>query len=294
MNINALTLNNSIKDGISLEDIGLLAFLYENYREYNSKYLIKNGRFITKLELINDLHRATKLNTRSSASYYKKQLSRLEHQQLLMSIQHPFDSRNKIFYLSPDLFTDMCKYTRDENEKKLIKKIDAMNIQNKNQINIDNKNEDQLIEEIISLMGILYINKEVSLSTTVRSSKCIQEWRQDVLTKYNHKCALSGVSENLEVHHLYSFNLILKECLVELQLDNKNLYEITIDELSSIRTLIDKRHTIDLGVPLSKELHKLFHSIYGNRVNTEQQFLEFKTRYFDGEFNYTNKGRNLA
>lgn len=295
MIINSLILEDSIiNKGVKFEDIGLLAFLYENYREYNSKYLIKNGRFISKIELIEDLHRVTKLKKNSSASYYKKQLSRLECMQLLMSIPHPLDSRNKIFYLSPTLFTDVCSYTCNENEIRLIEKINTMDIHNEDGLNLNNKNEDQLIEEIINLMGTLSINNETSLPTVIRSSKCIQNWRQNVLAKYRYKCALSGVSGNLEVHHLYSFNLILKECLEELHLDNKNLYEITIDELSSIRTLIDKRHTIGLGIPLTKELHRLFHSIYGNRVNTEQQFLEFKNRYFDGEFDYINKGSNLV
>ena len=41
---------------------------------------------------------------------------------------------------------------------------------------------------------------------------------------------------------------------------------------------------LDNCITLSKEIHKLFHKIYGNRHNIKEQFEEFKHRYINKEF----------
>ena len=79
---------------------------------------------------------------------------------------------------------------------------------------------------------------------------------KQVLKRDNYTCQLSGkCGGELEVHHLNSYSW-------------------------------DKEHRTDVnnGITLTKEIHRLFHKIYGNRHNTKEQFEEFKHRYHNGEF----------
>jgi hypothetical protein len=41
----------------------------------------------------------------------------------------------------------------------------------------------------------------------------LRDWIQDVLRENNYKCVITGQGGSLEVHHLLSFNLIVKETL---------------------------------------------------------------------------------
>ena len=77
-----------------------------------------------------------------------------------------------------------------------------------------------------------------------------------VLKRDNYTCQITGkTGVKLEVHHLNCFS---------------DFKEVRMD--------------LDNCITLSKEIHKLFHKIYGNRHNTKEQFEEFKHRYHSGEF----------
>ena len=79
---------------------------------------------------------------------------------------------------------------------------------------------------------------------------------KQVLKRDNYTCQITGKrGGKLEVHHLNCFS------------DFK-----------------EGRTDLDNCITLSKEIHRLFHKIYGNRHNTKEQFEEFKHRYHNEEF----------
>ena len=79
---------------------------------------------------------------------------------------------------------------------------------------------------------------------------------KEVLKRDNYTCQLTGqYGGKLEVHHLNNY-LEYKE----------------------------ERTDINNGITLSKEIHRLYHKIYGNRHNTKEQFEEFKQKYINKEF----------
>jgi DNA-binding MarR family transcriptional regulator len=149
---------------ITFEDLGLLLFLATNYTQHEDNYLRdKDGKYITKTELIEDLHEQTKNNSRSSVSYYKKKIIELEKKNLILSESHPKDKRNKVFYLSPQLFYK-GKYIDDNVKKSLINitktihnNIKKLNEEGKTNVPLDNKfdnkDERELIDQIIEYLN---------------------------------------------------------------------------------------------------------------------------------------------
>lgn len=110
-------------------------------------------------------------------------------------------------------------------------------------------------------------------------------WKEDSSKNCNYKCVITGQKFN-DIHHLYSFNKILKETLDNLSLELKiHIGDYTNEELISIENEFERIHKqYPLGVCLSKDIHTLYHSIYGDD-NTPEQFEEFQERYLSGEFN---------
>jgi len=113
----------------------------------------------------------------------------------------------------------------------------------------------------------------------------ITPWREDSIKKWNNICVITGKPAD-DVHHLYSFHLIVEETFQELKMEIKpRVEDYTQEELKRLsEKCLEIHYRYPLGVCLTNEIHNLFHSIYGYGDNTPEQFEEFKTRYYSNEF----------
>lgn len=108
------------------------------------------------------------------------------------------------------------------------------------------------------------------------------DWKRRSMEYCNYKCILTG-SSNFEIHHIYSFNLILKEAMQDNKWIDKDIKDYDEFELKNILNIFNEyQDKYPLGICISKNIHKLFHSIYGNRCNTIEQWDEFEQNYKNG------------
>jgi hypothetical protein len=109
------------------------------------------------------------------------------------------------------------------------------------------------------------------------------DWKLKSLSKYGYKCYITGENNrDLEIHHIYGFNLIVSDILKKLGLDVYSTITEYGDDLKIIETEFMKYSMDNLGVPLSPKMHQLFHNIYGRKNNTKEQFNEFVKIYKEG------------
>jgi len=113
----------------------------------------------------------------------------------------------------------------------------------------------------------------------------INEWKVKLMELCNYKCAFTGGRFD-EVHHIFPFNKIVDLSLKELGLDLKsNLGEYSEDDRTNIIHKVKENHAkYGLGICLSKEIHKLFHSKYSFVNFTVENFKEFIENYFNGKY----------
>lgn len=107
----------------------------------------------------------------------------------------------------------------------------------------------------------------------------LKNWKQKILKQYNYQCDITGNSNNLEIHHLnQSYATILDQAIKELNINKNNLTEYTPEELFLLKEKIKNLHINVTGVPVTKELHSLFHKQYGYYNTTEDQYYQFKNQ----------------
>lgn len=112
-----------------------------------------------------------------------------------------------------------------------------------------------------------------------------RQWQLDSMRCCNYKCVITN-GEFDHVHHLYPFRKIVDEVFEILKLDQRPTVADYIEEdFNKIKDEMHKLHKkYGHGVCLRKDVHKLFHDLYGYTNNTPEQFKEFKIRYKVGEF----------
>lgn len=111
--------------------------------------------------------------------------------------------------------------------------------------------------------------------------KIIKDWKIAIATKYNGKCVLTDTKGDCVVHHIKSFNTLIKETFDELNLPiYRKLKDYTNQQWSDINNLFMKKHTMESGILLQRKVHNKFHSLYGKGNNTYKQFYEFVEKYY--------------
>ena len=111
--------------------------------------------------------------------------------------------------------------------------------------------------------------------------KHIKEWKKEVAKKYNYKCALTGSKTDCVVHHLTSFNTLIKEAAQEVGLPLlRKIGDYTKEQFALLEKAVLAKHTIDNGILLQRKVHNKFHNIYGKGNNSPEQFSDFVKNYY--------------
>src|SRR5690606_28991677 len=106
------------------------------------------------------------------------------------------------------------------------------------------------------------------------------DWKKESMKSCDYKCVVTNDVFD-DIHHLYSFHSILENTLKILEINIRDsISEYNSKELKIIEDkLIEEHSKYPLGVCLRKDIHQLFHNLYGNTNNTPEQFYEFKEDY---------------
>lgn len=103
--------------------------------------------------------------------------------------------------------------------------------------------------------------------------KLLDDWKRQVFEKYNYKCALTGETRNLVIHHIEPFYKILMDVHTINNISVKQKVGLySKEELEIIETYVLEKHTPDMGIVLTERVHIQFHSEYGNEVESWQWF----------------------
>lgn len=128
------------------------------------------------------------------------------------------------------------------------------------------------------------------IGTYIRDN--LKEWKFKSSRNSNFECVITKTKgkNKLVLHHLYSFDNILEQAFNDIMVFPKGeINNYCKEELEQLlQRVIEIHNSLPLGVLLRKDIHLLFHKIYGYGNNTPEQFEEFKYRYLLNEFNKTN------
>lgn len=127
-----------------------------------------------------------------------------------------------------------------------------------------------------------------SISRFIRGK--IQYWKIASMKKCNYQCVLTG-SKKFHIHHLYSFNQIISDVFNKYNFPIYDTFEEYSDE--ELDTILDKfieeQDSHPLGVCIDENIHKLFHSVYGQYCNTPEQWYQFEKDYKNGIYDEYNE-----
>ena len=100
-----------------------------------------------------------------------------------------------------------------------------------------------------------------------------------------YQFVLTGKSFD-EIHHIHGFRLIFDEALSNVKIDDReSIDDYTDEELNVVLNEFKRVQSLyPLGVCLCKEVHKLYHHIYGYGNNTKEQWDEFEQNFKNNKY----------
>lgn len=146
------------------------------------------------------------------------------------------------------------------------------------------------VQEQRRKLGIYYLNKDysgyVNLAKFFRGH--VQDWKNKSMESCGYKCIFTG-EKDYAIHHLYGFNMIIKETFEKIdglgKLKSDNINDYSKEELDFILSkFIEVHDKYPLGVCVRKDIHDLFHKVYGAGGNTEAQWEQFVTDFNNHEY----------
>ena len=135
-----------------------------------------------------------------------------------------------------------------------------------------------------------FFRRDMTTFTYTNLSKYLrgqnQKWKKDSMKECDYQCVLTG-SKNFEIHHLYGVSNIVEDIFKNNEhLRQESFSEYSEEELSFILQLfILEQDKYPLGECVDKQLHTMFHSLYGQYYNTPDQWYRFKEDYAKGVYN---------
>ena len=124
-----------------------------------------------------------------------------------------------------------------------------------------------------------------ALADMIRTS--LWTWKNEVLKESNYTCRLTGkVGGDLVVHHKLSFNIIMNEAMDKIDFEVRtSIDDYSNEELELLKnTFFKLQEAYGEYVCINKDVHRLFHRIYGNGDNTPEQFDEFERDFKNGKY----------
>ncbi|WP_297419513.1 hypothetical protein [Clostridium sp.] len=119
-------------------------------------------------------------------------------------------------------------------------------------------------------------------------------WKKDSMKFNNFKCVITQTRFD-EIHHIYSYESIVKKIFNTDTIPINPVNEYSEEELKSIeQKCIQLHYDYGFGICLQNDIHKLYHKEYGEGNNTPQQFLSFVQRLEAHEFDDYLKENNLT
>lgn len=133
---------------------------------------------------------------------------------------------------------------------------------------------------VLNLYRPTDVNNYNTISEYVR--KKIYPWRKKFAKSKNFTCELTGSSDEVVVHHIRGFNLLLEEtvCVLNFPIYDK-LSMYTKEQLDTlVKTFLLIQETYHSYICIDEKIHKHFHGIYGYGSNTEEQWNDFINTHY--------------